>query len=112
MEHSSDVRSCMGVVSPRPRRILVSRGRPLDAEKEKPVPVGAGDGVGNGGEGLVGPSLPLESLCERCDGVGSILPLPDHLRARLDAAAAWYGIRVAVANGVGDFPQPTFCCNR
>src|SRR5258708_4027750 len=86
----AEVRICVRVASPWPGRVLVAGGRTLDAEKGKPVPVGAGDGVGNGGQGLVDPSVPLESLPQRCDSMGGVLPLPDHLRARLNAAAARY----------------------
>ena len=102
----------MRLVSPRSRRVLVAGWRPLDAKEGKPVPVGAGDGVGNGGQGLVGPSVPLKSLRQCCDRMGGVLPLPDHLRARLNAITARYRIRVAIANGVGDFAELAFCRGR
>src|SRR5215208_7763792 len=79
--HSANVRICTRVASPRPRRVLVARWRPFDAKERKPVPVGAGDGIGNGGERLVSPAVPLESIHECRNGMAGVLPLPDHLRA-------------------------------
>ena len=102
----------MRVVSPRPRRVLVSRWRPFDAEEGKPVPVGAGDGIGNGGERLVSLAVPLESFRHCRDGISGVLPLPDHLRACLNTAAAKQGVRITSSYGIDDFPEPTFCCVR
>src|ERR1700682_3286547 len=108
----ANIRVCTRAGSPRPRRVLVPRWRPLDAKESEPVPVGSGDGIGNGGEGLVSPTVPLESFRQCRDGMGAVLPLPNHLRAGFNAAAPKHGVRVAIANGVGDFPEPTFCSNR
>src|SRR5260370_15547897 len=103
---------CTRAGAPGPRRVLVPRWRPLDAEEGKPVPVGSGDGLGNGRERLVSSTVPLESFHQCCDGMGGALPLPDHLGAGLNAAAAKHGVPITIANDAGDFSQPTFCCDR
>src|ERR1700730_17318593 len=109
---SADVGICPRAGSPRPRRVLIPRWPTFDAEEGKPVPVGSGDGIGHGGERLVIPTVPLEAVRQCCDGMSDVLPLPDHLRAGFNAAAAKHGVRIAIANGVGDIPEPTFRCNR
>src|SRR5258707_4021140 len=92
--------------------IFIRRWRAFDAEKGISVPVGAGDSVGNCRERLIGPPIPFESFVQSCDLMGGVLPLSDHLRAGANAVAAKRGACITVSNGVDNFPQPTFGCDR
>src|SRR6266478_5549652 len=92
--------------------IFIRRWRAFDAEKGISIPVGAGDSVGDSRERLIGPPIPFESLVQSSDLMGGVLPLADHLRAGLNAAAAKRAVRITISNGVGDFPQPTLYCHR
>src|SRR6266852_74569 len=92
--------------------IFIRRWRAFNAEKGISVPVGAGDSVGDSRERLIGPPIPFESFVQSCDLMGGVLPLSDHLRDGLNAAAAEHSVRITVSNGVGDFPQPTLYCHR
>src|SRR5260370_8962681 len=103
---------CTRAGAPGPRRVLVPRWRPLDAEEGKPVPVGSGDGIGNGRERLVSSTVPLESFHQCCDGMGGALPLPDHLGAGLNAAAAKHGVRITLPTRLATSPSPRFVSRR
>src|SRR5712672_4123948 len=106
------IRARMQLTAARAGCIFIRRWRAFDAEKGISVPVGAGDSVGDSRERLIGPPLPFESFVQSCDLMGGVLPLSDHLRAGLNAAAAEHGVRITISNGVGDFTQPTLCCHR
>src|SRR6266852_4289698 len=92
--------------------IFIRRWRAFNAEKGISVPVGTGDSVGNCRERLIGPPIPFEPFVQSCDLMGGVLPLADHLRAGLNAAAAKHGVRITISNGAGNFPEPAYCRDR
>src|SRR5580704_3211017 len=59
----------------------------------------------------ISPTVPLESFRQCRDGMGGVLPLPDHPCAGLNAAAAKHGVRITISRSVRDFPEPAFCCD-
>src|SRR6266436_2170950 len=106
------IRDRMQLTTARAGCIFIRRWRAFNAEKGISVPVGAGDSVGDSRERLIGPPIPFESFVQSCDFMSGVLPLSDHLRAGLNSVTAEHSVRITISNGVGDFPQPTFGCDR